>query len=115
MELNLKEQPVELKQFLNVNKIILNDIDIYDQETGELVICFKKNVIPKELYNIDNKLIKYASAYSNNRGDAAGITNVKDLQMVCEETYDVNSFVKDILITAIKKENTLEITENTNK
>ena len=31
--------------------------------------------------------------------------------MVCEETYDVNSFVKDILITAIKKENTLEITE----
>jgi hypothetical protein len=35
--------------------------------------------------------------------------------MVCEETYDVNSFVKDILITAIKKENTLEITENTNK
>ena len=80
MELYLKEQPVELKQFINTNKIIINDIDIYDQETGELVICFKKNVIPKELYNIDNKLIKYASTYSNNRGDAAGITNVKDLQ-----------------------------------
>jgi len=80
MELFLTEQPVELKQFLNVNKIILNDCDVYDKDTDELVICFKKNVIPKELYNIDPKLIKHASAYSNNRGAAAGITNVKDLQ-----------------------------------
>lgn len=80
MELYLTEQPVELKQFLNVNKIILNDCDVYDKDTDELVICFKKNVIPKELYNIDKKLIKHASLYSNNRGAAAGITNIKDLQ-----------------------------------
>ena len=80
MELFLTEQHVELKQFMVVTKIILDNCDVYDATTGELVISFKKNVIPNELYNIDPKMITYSKQYSNNRGAAAGITNVKDLQ-----------------------------------
>lgn len=80
MELYLAEKPVELKKFYTCDNIITTDCDLYDINTGELIFCFKKNVIPHELYNIDKSIIQYSTVYSNNRGDAAGITNIKDLQ-----------------------------------
>ncbi len=80
MELYLTEQHIELKKFYTCDNIIRSDCDLYNKDTDELIFSFKKNVIPKELYDIDKKVIKYSTAYSNNRGDAAGVTNIKDLQ-----------------------------------
>lgn len=80
MELYLHENQIELKKFYTCDNIIREDCDLYNIDNGELIFSFKKNVVPKELYNLDEKIITYASSYSNNRGDAAGITNIKDLQ-----------------------------------
>jgi len=80
MELYLTEKPVELKQFFVIKDIIHTDCDLYDKDTGDLIFCFKKNVIPKELYNIDKKVVKYSQQYSTNRGDAAGITTKEGVQ-----------------------------------
>lgn len=80
MELYLHENQIELKKFYTCDNIIREDCDLYNIDNGELIFSFKKNVVPKELYNLDEKIITYASSYSNNRGDAAGITNIKDLK-----------------------------------
>tara|TARA_R110001599_G_scaffold353791_1_gene597775 strand:+ start:106 stop:981 length:876 start_codon:yes stop_codon:yes gene_type:complete len=80
MELYLTEQQIELKKFYECKNIISTDCDLYNIDTGELIFSFKKNVVPKEHYNLDKKVITYASEYSNNRGDAAGITNINDLK-----------------------------------
>ena len=74
MELYRTQKPVELKQFFVVKDLIHTDCDLYDKDTGDLIFCFKKNVIPKDLYIIDKKVIKYSQTYSTNRGDAAGKT-----------------------------------------
>jgi len=80
MELYLHENQIELKKFYTCDNIIREDCDLYNIDNGELIFSFKKNVISKEHYDLDEKIITYASSYSNNRGDAAGITNIKDLQ-----------------------------------
>jgi len=80
MEIYKTEQAVELKQFYTTTNIIREDCDLYDLDSGELIFSFKKNVIDKKLYDLDKKIITYASSYSFNRGDAAGTTNVADLQ-----------------------------------
>jgi len=80
MELYLHENQIELKKFYTCVNIIREDCDLYNIDNGELIFSFKKNVISKEHYDLDEKIITYASSYSNNRGDAAGITNIKDLQ-----------------------------------
>ena len=80
MELYLPERNIELKKFYECKNIISTDCDLYNIDTGELIFSFKKNVVPKEHYNLDKKVITYASEYSNNRGDAAGITNINDLK-----------------------------------
>ena len=80
MELYLPERNIELKKFYTCDNIIRGDCDLYNIDTGELIFSFKKNVVPKEHYNLDKKVITYASEYSNNRGDAAGITNINDLK-----------------------------------
>jgi hypothetical protein len=80
MEIYRKSTEVELKQYYDINDIIDRDCDLYDADTDELIFSFKKNVIPKELYDIDPKVIKYSQTYSSNRADASGVTNIKDLQ-----------------------------------
>lgn len=50
------------------------DCDAYDTATGELLLRFRKNAMPKEILmaGVDN--YKHSIAISNNRGDAAGGT-----------------------------------------
>jgi len=97
MELYLSEKPVELKQFLQIKDIIHTDCDLYNKDTGELIFCFKKNVIPKELYDIDKKVIKYSKTYSTNRGDAAGTTTKEGVLKGMENwnNYPVDVVDKD--------------------
>ena len=75
----IKNQTLGEYIVLPPNKIIKTDIDVYDKSSGELILSFKKNVIPKELYHIDKKLVKYASVLSSNRGFAAGLVNSSGL------------------------------------
>ncbi len=61
------------------NKIINDNFDLYDKSSGDLILSFKKNVINKDLYNIDKKLITYAKNLSSNRGYAAGHVSASGL------------------------------------
>ena len=67
-------------EFYNVDKIINQDCDMYDKDTGVLIFSFKKKRIPDELYDIDAKLIKHAQSLSYNRGSAGGKVNAKGLR-----------------------------------
>ncbi len=66
--------------FYKVDKIINEDCDMYDQNTGVLIFSFKKKRIPDELYKIDAKLIKHSQSLSYNRGSAGGKVTAKGLR-----------------------------------
>ena len=67
-------------EFYNIDKIINENVDCYDNKTGELIFSLKKNIIPKELYDIDPKLVAHSQGLSYNRGSAAGVVNPKGLR-----------------------------------
>jgi len=67
-----KKEDILLSQFLECKNIINEDCDVYDKATGDLVFIFRKDIIPKELYNIDNKLITHSRGLTPDRGNAAG-------------------------------------------
>jgi len=66
--------------FYNVDKIINEDCDLYDEETGNIVFSFKKNRIPEELYNIDAKIVAHSKSLSYNRGSAGGVVTAKGIR-----------------------------------
>jgi len=66
--------------FYKIDKIINQDCDMYDENTGVLIFSLKKKRIPDELYNIDAKLIKHSQSLSYNRGSAAGSVTAKGLR-----------------------------------
>jgi len=66
--------------FYIFDKIINESCDLYDSDTDKLIFSFKKNVIPKELYNIDKKIISHATSLSYNRGTASGVVNSAGLR-----------------------------------
>ena len=81
MELYLNEDKnINLSRFYTCDNIFDSDIDLYDADTGKIVFSFKKKVIDDKYYKLNSQVIKYSKTYSSNRGDAAGVTNVKDLQ-----------------------------------
>jgi len=67
-------------EFYEVDKIINQDCDLYDKDSGVLIFSLKKNRIPDELYNIDPKIIKHSQTLSYNRGSAGGIVNAKGIR-----------------------------------
>jgi hypothetical protein len=67
-------------QFYNIDNIVNENIDVYDEHTNELIFSFKKNIIPDELYNIDKKIVAHSSTLSPNRGSAGGVVNAKGLR-----------------------------------
>jgi hypothetical protein len=81
MELYLpKVDNAIIGQFYNVNKIIDQDCDLYNKETGELIFSFKKKRIPDELYDIDPKIIIHSQTLSYNRGQAGGVVTSAGLR-----------------------------------
>jgi hypothetical protein len=66
--------------FYNIDNIIDEDCDLYDNKTGDLIFSFKKKRIPEELYNIDAKVVAHSKGLSYNRGAAAGVVNAKGLR-----------------------------------
>lgn len=66
--------------FYIFDKIIDHSCDLYDSDTDKLIFSFKKNVIPKELYNIDKKIISHATTLSYNRGTASGVVSSAGLR-----------------------------------
>lgn len=74
-----KKKDIALSQFLECKNILDVDCDLYDNDTGELIFIFRKDIIPKDLYNIDDKLVKHAEELSSNRGNAAGLVNASGL------------------------------------
>ena len=81
MELYLpKIDNAVIGDFYKVDKIINEDCDMYDENTGILIFSFKKKRIPDELYKIDAKLIKHSQSLSYNRGSAGGKVTAKGLR-----------------------------------
>ena len=83
MELYLSEKKtdkeIKLGEYFTFNDIINEDCDLYNKDTGDLVFSFKKKVIPKELYDIDPKIVKHSKDGSVNRGNAAGSATTSGL------------------------------------
>jgi hypothetical protein len=74
-----KTKDIFLSQFIECKTILDEDCDLYDSETNELIFIFRKDIIPKNLYNIDEKLIKHTRDLTSNRGHAAGTVNASGL------------------------------------
>ena len=74
-----KKKDIILSQFVDCKNIVNEDCDLYDSETNELIFIFRKDIIPKDLYKIDEKLIKHTRDLTSNRGHAAGTVNASGL------------------------------------
>tara|TARA_R110001592_G_scaffold309791_1_gene584257 strand:- start:394 stop:1272 length:879 start_codon:yes stop_codon:yes gene_type:complete len=81
MELYLnKTKKVELGSFYECSNVYNEDMDIYDKESNEIILCFRKGIINDHLYNFDEKLVKLSKMESVNRGNAAGKTTIEGLK-----------------------------------
>jgi hypothetical protein len=79
MELiSYKSKQVELGEFIDTKIILNQDCTLYDED-GSLVFCFIKNIIPEEIYDFDQKIIKMSKMESVNRGNSAGKVSVDGL------------------------------------
>ena len=83
MELYLNEkktdEQIKLGEYFTFDQIINEDCDLYNKESEELIFSFKKGIIPKELYDIDPKIVKHSKEGSVNRGNAAGSATTEGL------------------------------------
>jgi len=75
-----KVAPEHQGHFYACENIINESCDMYDSNTNKLIFSLKKNIIPKELYNLDKKIITHASTLSYNRGTASGIVTAAGLR-----------------------------------
>ena len=75
-----KVAPEHQGHFYACENIINESCDMYDSNTNKLIFSLKKNIIPKELYNLDKKIITHASTLSYNRGTAGGIVTAAGLR-----------------------------------
>ena len=73
-----KCKTIELGKFYQTDNIIQTSCTAYD-ETGELIFSFMKNVLPAEVYNFDEKIVKVSKSESENRGNAAGKVTIEGL------------------------------------
>ena len=68
--------------------IITDDTDVY-KENGELLLKFRKNVIPIQLTNNAlNSYRKVAKIKKNNRGAAAGVLDFKKLKKNVKKIFN---------------------------
>ena len=51
-----KIQKAIIGEFYNIDTIINEDCDLYDNTTGELIFSFKKKIIEDDFYNRDGKM-----------------------------------------------------------
>ena len=80
-----KIQKAIIGEFYNIDTIINEDCDLYDNTTGELIFSFKKKIIEDDFYNIDAKIIKHAGGLSYNRGSATGTVTAQGLRRGMEK------------------------------
>ncbi len=73
-----KHKEINLGEFNTTNVLFNQDVTLYD-ETGDLVFCFKKNVIDNSLYDFSDKIVKMSKQESVNRGNAAGKVTIEGL------------------------------------
>ena len=80
MEIHLKKtKSVELGEFITCDKIYNEDIDIYDGDTGDIILLLRKQIIPEHLYELHEGIIKQSKVVSANRGNAAGKVTIDGL------------------------------------
>jgi len=77
---------------IHYDTIINEDADVYN-EKGELLLCFRKNVIPLEDCKIILKNLKaMAKVMKDNRGASAGLLDKEKLPKYVAETGEVSRF-----------------------
>tara|TARA_R110000737_G_C14558075_1_gene481775 strand:- start:84 stop:1073 length:990 start_codon:yes stop_codon:yes gene_type:complete len=75
-----KVKNAELGDFVKMENILNEDVDLYDSDTGEIVFLFRKNIINKSYYDtIHQGIINHSKTISNNRGNSAGKTTIEGL------------------------------------
>ena len=78
--ISYKSNEIVMGEFYTTKIIIRQDCTLYDED-GSLVFCFLKNVLPSELYDFDEKIVKVSKTDSANRGNAAGKVTIEGLQV----------------------------------
>lgn len=77
---------------IHYDTIINEDADVYN-EKGELLLCFRKNVIPLEDCKIILKNLKaMAKVMKDNRGASAGLLDKEKLPKYVAEMGEVSRF-----------------------